>query len=150
VRKLNELNGDEFFDVIYALSPVLPMIGDMEIVKAYFHKSFSERLDGALTRKRAEESKPKPNKDVISQLNKEIADENLNIMVHDISAVVPLLSSKENRGIIFTVLSILEQKPVEEIKKYPGPKIVDMLKRVISDTNFKDFLSYAEPTEETA
>jgi hypothetical protein len=150
MRKLNELNGDEFFDVIYALSPVLPMIGDMELVKAQFFKVYNERITGALARSRAEKAKPKPDRDVITQAERDVIDENLNIFVRDISAIVPLLSSKENRGIIFTVLSILDEKPVDEVKKYPAPKLVDMMKRVLKDTNFKDFLSYAEPTGETA
>ena len=149
MRKIAEISGDEFFDVVYALSPLLPMIANMEIVKAKFFNIFNDGVVEARTTLANEKLKEDPDKQKIKEQIDILSAETAAIFARDISNLVPLLSSRENRGIVFETLSILEQKPIEEIKHYSPPKLISRIKQVMTDTDFKSFLTYAEPSEQT-
>lgn len=167
MKKIAELLGDEFLDVIYALTPILPMIVDMEITQMQLFGKYNENIVNA--RKVVANEKEKLNKTLeikegdgttafksktIENCNKKIAEatniienEISLIFGRDISKIIPLLASKDNRNCIFETLSILDNLPVAQVKKYPSPKLCSKIKSVIGDTDFKSFLSYAEQSE---
>lgn len=146
-RKLSDLNADEFFDFGCALSPILPMIIESELVQYNVFGKLSNKMIEVQGEIIAEQGKARPDKKAILSLRNEAAGENVAVMMRDIAKIIPLLMSKQNRGIVFEALAILEQKPASDIKQYPGGKVVTMLKEIITDTDFKSFLSYAEPSE---
>ena len=166
MRKIAELNGDEFFDVVYILSPILSVIANMDILQirlveaSVAHglqtemKSLKEQLEQA----EDEQEKQRIMKRLgalsvkVVEMEKELNDsrgETTKTFIDGMSNLVSLLSSKENRNVIFGILSILEKKQIEEIKQYPPPKLISRIKQVIADTDFKSFLTYAEPSEQT-
>lgn len=158
MRKIAELSGDEFFDVIYALSPVLPMIADMEVVQAQLFGNYSAEVKSArasialnttLLKNGGNPDKEEEYKQKIKAANLAIESEISGIFARDITKIVPQLVSKENRSCIFETLSIIDGLPIDEIKKYIPPKLISKIKSVISDTDFKSFLSYAEESEPT-
>ena len=121
MRKISELTSDEFFDVIFALSPILPLITDMEIVQV---KLFGNNKE---------------------MTNKEVTE----LFARDITKIIPLLTSKERRSCIFEIISIVDGIPIDEVKLYPPSKTATKIKKIISDADFKDFLSYADKSELT-
>lgn len=159
MKKISELTAEEFFDVIYALSPVLPMITEMEVLQAQLFQNYNERITRARTviatntillEKGGNPGKEDEHKRKIEDARQSIYDENAKIFARDISKIVPLLTSKENRGCIFNALSVIDGLPADEVRKYPAPKLIMKIKQIISDTDFKSFLSYAEESEATA
>ena len=163
MRKIADLQADDFFDVIYALSPVLPMIAEMEIIKnqmfpdanilALRHEMAKEQLKiaKANTEQDSNPDTPVKTKAVesatkrIAEINVELQAEIVGVFGRDISKVVPALASRQNRGAIIEVLAMLEEQPVAEILKYPAPKLLSKITSVVKDTDFTSFLSYVEP-----
>lgn len=70
-------------------------------------------------------------------------------MSNDIMNVLPKLAGKEHRQAIYEVFAIIDKKNVEDIKLYPATKLSINIQKLISDTDFKSFLSYAEKSEQT-
>lgn len=168
MKKISELTGDQFFDVIYILSPILPMITEMELIQSQLFGNHSKKIVDARTiivtetlkleeaMKMQDGDGAATKNDIIDICNKNIAESNKiiqaeisGIFARDISKIVPLLVSKENRGCIFETLAILENLPVAEIKNYSAPKLISRIKDVIKDADFKSFLSYAEESDAT-
>lgn len=156
MKKIAALTGDEFFDVIYALSPILPMIVDMEVVQAQMFGRYSDEISKAratvavnttLLKNGGNPGKEDEYKKKIAEANRIVTAEISGVFARDITKIVPQLASKANRSCIFEALSILEGLPMDEIKKYTPPKLISRIKQVISDTDFKSFLSYAEQSE---
>lgn len=163
MRKIADLQADDFFDVIYALSPVLPMIADMEIIKNQMFPDaniLALRVEMAKERLKVEKANEKqddnPDTPVktktieaaekrITEINAELQAEIVGVFGRDISKIVPALASRQNRGAIIEVLSILEEQPISEILKYPAPKLLSKITAVVKDTDFTSFLSYVEP-----
>ena len=143
-RKLKDLSSDEFFDFVFSLTPIMPALLKTEYVKA----RIGGKVNADLTAASIEWSK---------QLAKEDYDENamedvlirlnaasVESSVKDIMEVLPVLTHKENRNALHEAIAILEQKSVEEIKAYPTPKILTIIKAMFADINFIDFLDYTE------
>lgn len=169
MKKISDLTGDEFFDVIYSLSPILPMITNMEIIQMQLFGKFNKNILDARETVAIEEAKrieamgmqdgdgttAIKNKTIescakkINEANAVIESEISGIFGKDISNIVPFLTSKDNRNCIFETLAILENLTVEEIKKYPAPKLWSKIWKVIKDADFKSFLSYAEELGQT-
>ena len=144
MRKLNEVQGDEFFDLIYAMSPIIPIIGDMEVFQAQFG-SMTEKTAEAQAMIVAEKSKKTPSIKVVTEATRIIQAEMASMFVRDIAKVVPVLA-KNHRDAVYEVLSLVDQVPISDVKKYPGPKLLSELYQLFRDTDFKSFLSYAEPS----
>ena len=147
MRKIHEISGDEFFDVIYALSPILHMVTDMEIVQTRISGKADEKIAEAQRALMVERAKKKPCPEKIQAATKIIRSESASMLVRDLTKTIPLLTSKQHRGSLFEVLAILEQKTVDEIKSYTSPKLISMVTRLIRDTDFSLFLDYAEQSE---
>ena len=133
MRKISDLEGDEFFDVLYALTLILPVLSQLEIVKSGFGVILKPNPDSKL--------KTKEQKD--AALTAEI----FTILANELPVIIPHLTSKQNRNAIYEVINILDDVPVSDIKKYPAAKLTTRIKQIFSDSNFKDFLSYAEPSD---
>lgn len=156
MRKLNELNSDEFCDVVCALSPVLHIIVNMEIVQGFLFKNISEELADARKEQKAnailytksnDEAKKQKYEEKIREAviraNKEMAS----VFARDIVNVLPLLLSKENRAYIFEVFSIIEKISIDEVKLIPAPNLSKKIQSLINDTDFASFLLSAEKSE---
>ena len=143
MRKLHELAGDEFFDVIGVLSPILPVIGDLEIVQAQIG-STNEKITEARDIMAFENMKKSPDRKAIRKAKSAINAETAAIFARDVSKIVPLIVTK-HRDIAYSLLSIIDEASVADVKKYVGPKIMSKLFQMFKDTDFRSFLSYAEP-----
>ena len=116
MRKIKELTADEFFDFTLALTPVIPLILDMEIVKMQYMGVFNAevRRQQNIIRSEREKAANAPGDKVVfenaakvSAAFDAIGEETGKIMVRDISALVPKLLTRENREAIFEALTIL-------------------------------------------
>ena len=132
MRKISELNGDEFFDFLYALTPVLPVLSQLEIVKNGFDIVLKSNIDNKIKSK--------------DQKNAALTAELLTILAAELPVVIPHLTSKENRSAIYEIIHILDGVPIDDIKKYPAAKLMTQIKQIFTDVNFKDFFTYAEPS----
>jgi len=144
MRKISELDAESFFDVIYTLSPLIPILCDTDIVKAQFFRIYSDEFQSVQNKLSEAAVKETPENVLMSA-----SVESANIIVRDISKLIPLLTSKENRGIIFETLAIIEQKKAADIKKYTPPQLISKIKQLISDPDLASFLTYAESPEPT-
>lgn len=158
MKKISELTGDEFFDVICALSPILSVIADMEVVQAQLFSNYNPEiskaratvaLNNVLIKKGGKPEKIEQyNKEIIAA-NEVIKAEISGLFARDMSKIIPVLCSKDNRGCVFETIAIMDGLPVDEVKKYSAPKVVTKIKDIFQDTSFKSFLSYAEESEPT-
>ena len=148
MRKLHELTGDEFFDVIGVLSPILPVLSDLEIVQAQIG-SYNETIAEARQAIAFESAKKKPDTKEILRAKRVIDAETASVFTRDIAKLVPLIAI-QHRDVAYGLLAIIDQVPVSEVKRYPGAKIMTQLIAVFRDTDFGSFLSYAEPLKPIA
>ena len=151
-RKISELPADELFDFIYAMSPILPVISQLDIVKTGF-SSITNYLptaeDVAEMRAVAERKlskKERSPEEIAKNLQKEAKKrgEMVAIIVNELPTLIPHLVAKENRIATYEMLSILNNVPADEVKSWPGPKLVNQVISMVKDPGFKDFLDYAE------
>jgi len=149
MRKIKDLNGDEFLDLVFALSPVLPLILDMEIVKSQFLGAINEnvRKQATILRKETAKEKGRQKEDVIEAATVALVNEQSMMAVRDITLIVPKLVSKEYRSATFEGLAIIEGKTIDEIRALPAPQLVGLVHQVIKDIDLKDFLPFAEQPE---
>ena len=155
MRKIADLNGDEFFDFMYALSPILPVISQLEVVKSGFavitnYAPTAE--DIAKIKSDVEKSKSKKkltDEELAAQLkdNVKLRAEVFTLIAKELPILIPHITSKENRVAVYDALSILEEMPVDEIKAWPAPKLMKRVAALIKDPGIKDFLAYAEPVD---
>jgi len=146
MRKLHELTGDEFFDVIGILSPILPVLSELEIIKAQIG-GVNQTIADAQETIAIEQRKKAPDRKVIRKMRSIIEGETATVFARDVSKIVPLIAT-QHRDIAYSLLSIVDEVPTSEVKKYVGPKIMSKLFSVFKETDFRSFLSYAEPPEQ--
>jgi len=151
MRKIKDLTSDEFFDLVFAVSPILPLILDMEIVKTQFLGAINEKVREQVIILRKEEAKEKgrQKENVIEAATTAIIREQALVASRDIAFIVPKLVSKDYRGATYDGLAILSQKTADEIKALSAAQIVGMLRQVIKDIDLRDFLSLSEQSEVT-
>jgi hypothetical protein len=150
LRKIADLDADEFFDFAFALTPLLPTILDLEIVQMQIHGSVGKGVEKAQKALFSELAKKKQNPAAVALARDGFNREAGRVAMRDIIAAIPKLVSRELRGFVYEGLAILTKTDVPEIKKVKGNELVKMIRRVISDIDIKDFLDYAdvpEPTE---
>ena len=147
MRKINDLCGDEFFDFVLALSPVLPSLGELEILQMQFSGANPILSESRRIIAREKASK-KPNLRAIDEAQQRQGQETTAVFVRDIAKIVPLLC-KNHRSAVYEVISILDQASIAEVKKYPGPKLTSKLVSIFKDADFKSFLSPAESSATT-
>ena len=155
MRSIAQLNGDEFFDFIFALSPILPVIGQLDIVKSGFavvtnHSptakdvaNIKAEIERRKDRKTATDAEIARNMQNKAKQNAEL----FTILAKEIPILIPYIAAKENRVAVYDALSILEQVPVDEIKAWPAPKLMSRVMSLFKDPGLKDFLDYAESAD---
>jgi len=147
LRNVKELDGNELFDVLFIISPILPILVDSELIQAQIFKRYNKKTNNARMIYLNEAKKQNPDETKMNDALMTIEEEQANIFIRDTTKIIPQLLSNENRSIVFQVLAIFEKNTPEDISHYPGVKITTMLNEIIADLNFKDFLSYTEPSE---
>lgn len=121
MKKLSELNGDEFFDVLYALTPVLPALESIEIVDLYVNGKQGKVLG-----------------------NKEV----MRIFVQGISEILKLITSKEHRSCAWEVLAIVDGVSANKTRKYLAPEIWSKLKTLFSGEGIRAFFPQQDKSEQ--
>lgn len=61
--------------------------------------------------------------------------------------LLPVILGKEHRKCIYEILSILEEKTIDEIKEYKGGKLISCVKNAFSGGEIANFFQYAEESE---
>lgn len=120
MKKLSELNGDEFFDVLYALTPILPALENIELADLYINGKQGKSFD-----------------------NKEV----MRVFVQGISEILKLITSKENRDCAWEILAIVDGVKPTETRKYLAPKIWLKLKTLFSGDGIKAFFPQQDKSE---
>ena len=117
--KLTELNTDESLDLLCDLTPhVSEIVEDKEVIKI-----FSEKVK--LKANASEE---------------EFKRVTIKATIDKVSKLVPVFL-KKHREAIYNILSILNTKTVEEIKKQKIIITINEIKTVLMDQDFLDFFS---------
>lgn len=116
MKRLSELSGDALMDVLYALTPILPII---------------ESIDYQMFRDK----------------EKSVEDRGIAIFANVLSKLWPTITSKENRHCAWEIISILDEVPFDEAKSYPMPKLIFKIRKIFSEGELTNFLSYAEESE---
>ena len=117
--KINELSTDKTLDLICDLTPwVSEIMEDKEVVKLFAEKV---KLD-----KNASEEKVK-NTVITATIKK-------------VSGLVPALL-KKHREAIYNILSLLNEKSVEEIREQKALITINEIKAMLSDNDLMDFFS---------
>jgi len=149
MRKLNELTTDELLDFIFILTPVMPMLGETELVQSQIIGNYNNIISSAFLNIAEEKKKKNPGAEVIAHNENLIKKERADMYVRDVSKIVSVLTDKQNRNIAYELIALLSGDTVETVKSYPGPKFVHCIKQIITDTDFGGFFTYAEPAEPT-
>jgi len=134
-------------DFVFALSPVLPLIMDSELLKT----QLSDGINASITEMLLdlEKAQASNDNDAIIRAHCELNKQRAEIIIRDILSAVPKLVSREYRGAVYEALSILEQKPVGELKAKKGAWLLSTVRNVIKDIDFKYFLDFAGESEST-
>ena len=149
LRKIADLDGDELCDFGVAISPIIPLILDMEIVKMQIFGAVSEGMAEARAEFLHENEKKKKDETRLSKAMERLTSESADMAIRDVTAIIPKILSREYRGFVFEGLSVLSGVSVEEIKKLKAGKLIDALWRVKNDINLKDFLPSADTSVQT-
>lgn len=151
MKKLNELTADEFFDVLYAATPIIPLVADLEIVRARVSGDYSAatveqqnrivKYRGLLLNgdKRKTDTYEKEIEDAVRL----IKAENAKIFARDLQSLVPALTSRENRGALFEIIATLDGTTAEEVKKQPMMEIISKVRELFSDKGVKSLFQSA-------
>ena len=120
MKKLSELKGDQFMDAFNALCPLIPVIESIDINALY--EQNGETLE-------------------VSKINA------VQQMVKIITRLLPIITSKEHRKCVWEVISILDEKSIEEIKEYEAPKLIFKIRKIFAEGELTNFLSYVEKSD---
>lgn len=133
MKKLNELNGDQFFDVLYALTPILPALEKIDLFDMYVNGTNGKiaKVDANST----DEEKMAANKSYMK------------IIVQGIGEILKLITSRENRGCAWEVLSIVDGVTTNEARSYLAPIIWHKLKTLFSGDGIKAFFPQSDKSE---
>lgn len=155
MRSVAQLSSEEFFDFIFALSPILPVISRLEIVKTNFAfitnhsptaKEVAEiknEIEKRKDRKAATDAEIARNMQDRAKKNAEL----FTVLAKEIPVIVPFVTSRENRGAIYEAIGILDRADIDEIRGWPAPKLVNRVTSLFRDPGFGDFLDYAGPAD---
>lgn len=158
MKKLKELDADAFLDFVVAVTPILPLVLKSESLRASILGTFNDSVaearqrivknsdgvddDGLAVAKKGKEKE-------VERAYSDIAKESAEMFGRDLFMLVPQLASREYRSAVYEALSILEEKPIEELKSRGGTYLISSVREVIEDIDFKDFLGSVEQQEAT-
>jgi len=149
MRRIGDLTGDEFFEFVFVIQPFIPSFLELDHVKAKIGILGDDALVQASMTLAVERDKESPDMDIIKNALIEIQNENANSLLRDGKAVMKLLLDNGNREIMYKALAIVEGVSVDEIRKYNIFKLSKLVKQIVKDINFKDFLEFADGSELT-
>ena len=114
--KLSQLSGDKFFDALYAISPLFPVLEEIDVGKLTDKQKSAEQVG-------------------------------ISLFGNVIAKLIPTITSKENRHCVWELISILDEKPISEVEKYPPPKLIFKIRKIFADGELTSFLSYVDESD---
>lgn len=133
--RLSELSGDQFFDVLYAMTPILPALENIDLFGLYVNGA-----QGKLPK--ITENSTQADRDAANKAY-------MHILVQGISEILKLITSKEHRNCAWEVLGIVDGVSAETAKKYNAAQIWLKLMALFDGNGLKDFFNSAAESDTT-
>lgn len=169
MKKIADLEGKDFFVLLRRIFPIVPEIKEMETIKLKLGTSKNAEIDEiredyrkeAAKLARANEMKDGDGTTAIKEntidmcnqkidvLAKKLSKINAGIAFNDAVQIMPTLLSESFETSFYEIIAMLDEEPLDAVKSYKAAKLISKIVTIVKETDFTDFLSSAEESDET-